>query len=248
MRKLWIYFLLAWQPVLADQNAVVLNIVNQMKNLGGTYALTSAANQDLKRAISIKNNKLTIKPNEVSTSYCTTATYLVFLKAIADTHSNLDENTLQALLVKGQPDGQGVWGRWNANGPGTARLFYELKIGKNYTKWSQAKPGDFMKIFWNDEIGKSERGHSVVYLGTVNNGTNTRVKFWGSNQGMGMAVKTVDKNTIKRVVFSRLENSENIVGAASLPKRDSYLGSLTSVASTPAQMYQKIGLSQGGAK
>ena len=38
----------------------------------------------------------------------------------------LDYDTLDALMIRNQRDGEGIWGRWNANGPGTARLFHEL--------------------------------------------------------------------------------------------------------------------------
>jgi hypothetical protein len=63
------------------------------------------------------------------------------------------------------PDGESLWGRWNANGPGTARLFYELGLGRNFTSFSAARPGDFLKIFWTDAVGKNENGHSVIFLG-----------------------------------------------------------------------------------
>jgi hypothetical protein len=72
---------------------------------------------------------------------------------------------MENLLIRGQGDGVGIWGRWNANGPGTARLFEELHLGKNFTSFEEARPGDFMKIFWNDNIGGTESGHSVIYLG-----------------------------------------------------------------------------------
>jgi hypothetical protein len=34
------------------------------------------------------------------------------------------------IISSSQRDGAGIWGRWNANGPGTARLFYELGLGQ----------------------------------------------------------------------------------------------------------------------
>ena len=51
-----------------------------------------------------------------------------------------DPATLTSLLIAHQRDGQGVWGRWNANGPGTARLFTELRLGRNFTDFAEARP------------------------------------------------------------------------------------------------------------
>ena len=77
----------------------------------------------------------------------------------------LNDETLDQLMIRGQRDGAGIWGRWNANGPGTARLFYELGLGRNFDDFEAAQPGDFMKIFWSEEVGRAEHGHSVIYLG-----------------------------------------------------------------------------------
>ena len=77
----------------------------------------------------------------------------------------LDYATLENLMIRGQRDGEGIWGRWNANGPGTARLFHEMDLGQNFDDFAEAQPGDFMKIFWSPEVGRAEHGHSVIYLG-----------------------------------------------------------------------------------
>ena len=101
--------------------------------------------------------------------------------------------TRAALLVRGQRDGEGVWGRWNANGPGTARLFHELDLGRNFTDYALARPGDFMKIFWTSEVGRAERGHSVVYIGRELVGGTERVRFWSSNKPAGYGEKSVPR-------------------------------------------------------
>jgi hypothetical protein len=67
------------------------------------------------------------------------------------------------LMVEGQADGQGVWGRWNANGPGTARLFSKQESALT-SRTLNRRSADFMKIFWNESIGAAEKGHSVVFL------------------------------------------------------------------------------------
>ena len=94
-------------------------------------------------------------------------------------------------------------GRWNANGPGTARLFYELRLGTNSTDFSSAKPGDFMKIFWTPEVGNTEHGHSVVYLGTETKNAEPYVRFWSSNVPAGYGEKSVPAEQNRAGIFSR---------------------------------------------
>src|SRR5204863_8378 len=80
---------------------------------------------------------------------------------------HLDYATLEKLIIRDQRDGEGIWGRWNANGPGTARLFHELQLGSNFDNFDQAKPGDCMKIFWSRQVGKSEHAHSTIFVGII---------------------------------------------------------------------------------
>ena len=35
-------------------------------------------------------------------------------------------------------------------------LFERLDLGTNFSSYDKAKPGDFLKIFWNDNIGKGD--------------------------------------------------------------------------------------------
>ena len=187
---------------------------------------------------------LEIQPTHAVPSYCSGATYLVFLKTLSALQSNrqlsLTPETVTALKPTGQPDGTGIWGRWNANGPGTARLFYELGLGPNFTDLSQAQPGDFLKIFWNDSIGASEHGHSVIFLGTEEKNGTKYLKFWSSNIPGGYGEKVVPLSRAHRMLFSRLEHPENI--NRSLPSTDSYLSSMEHRSSTPAEMAEKCGI------
>jgi len=138
----------------------------------------------------------------------------------------LDAATIAGLPPQLQRDGQGAWGRWNANGPGTARLFYELGVGRNFTNWDEARPGDFLKIFWRDAVGSNEHGHSVIFLGTEAKDGVEFVRFWSSNQPAGFGEKSVAKSKIARALFSRLERPERFAGLAALPPVDAYLASL----------------------
>ena len=60
------------------------------------------------------------------------ATYLVFARRLELMNGNaMSGAPAESLAIKGQPDGVGVWGRWNANGPAVACLFNELKLGRS---------------------------------------------------------------------------------------------------------------------
>ena len=68
-----------------------------------------------------------ILPDAASPSYCSGATYLVFMKTIEALRDRgdlqLNYETLDRLMIRGQRDGAGIWGRWNANGPGHGAAF-----------------------------------------------------------------------------------------------------------------------------
>jgi hypothetical protein len=229
----------------APINSIVLQSVASMP-AGGGYSAGSTATHALYRAVVTTNGSLGVEPSLAIPSYCSGATYLVFLKVLATLQSehrlSLTPAVTAELRPSGQPDGTGIWGRWNANGPGTARLFYEFDLGPNFTELSKALPGDFLKIFWNDGIGASEHGHSVIYLGSeTRNGIET-LSFWSSNIPGGFGRKTVPLSRIHRMVFSRLEQPENLARVFSLPRSDSYLASLERRSCTIAEMDRRCGL------
>ena len=154
----------------------------------------------------------------------------------------LDFGTLEQLMIRNQRDGEGVWGRWNANGPGTARLFYELNLGKNFDDFSRALPGDFMKIFWSPEVGKLEHGHSVIFLGMEKKYGLDYVRFWSSNIPLGYGVKTVPRTKIIQAIFSRLETPGNLARINTIPATDTYLASLLRRRSNFAEARVKCGM------
>ncbi len=209
-----------------DWNPAVREAVRGMP-AGGGYSATSEASARLRAATEVDGKALRVRADVAPPSYCSAATYLVLLKVIeraqAEGALQLDARPLAPAM---QRDGEGVWGRWNANGPGTARLFYELGAGKNFTDWDEARPGDFLKIFWRDAVGSNEYGHSVVFLGTETRDGVEFVKYWSSNKPGGFGEKSVPKVKIARALFSRLEHPERLASAASLPRVDPYLASL----------------------
>jgi hypothetical protein len=227
---------------LPQVNRAVIDAVHSMPQ-GGRYATSPAANRALSGAVSREGSLLSVHAAGAFPSYCSGATYLVFLKALSDLQTRggltLSPETIAALRPAGQPDGTGIWGRWNANGPGTARLFHELGLGPNFTDLSAALPGDFLKIFWNDAIGASEHGHSVIFL--THDPKAGTLTFWSSNIPGGYGSKTVPLSRIHRLLFSRLEHPENL-NRPLLPQTDAYLSSLVHHSSSPGEMARQSGL------
>jgi hypothetical protein len=227
----------------APYNSLVREFVMKMPT-GGGYSTSSMANRRLRNAVSTENSKLLVNLTEATPSYCSEATFLVLLKTLSTLQSQgvltLTPQTLAALKPNGQPDGTGIWGRWNANGPGTARLFYELGLGRNFTELPRAIPGDFLKIFWNDGIGSTEHGHSVIFLGTEEKNGVPHLRFWSSNIPGGYGEKSVPLSRIHRLLFSRLEHPENI--NRPILHTDSYLSSLERRSSTSSEMSDQCGI------
>jgi len=225
-------------------NQLILWKIKEMP-VGGSYSASRVATIRLQSAAHFEQGKFFLLPNAASPSYCSGATYLVFLKTIETLRDtgrlNLDEQTLGRLMISGQRDGEGIWGRWNANGPGTARLFYELQLGKNFTDFNMAQPGDFMKIFWTGEVGSTEHGHSVVFLGTETREGVEYVRFWSSNIPAGYGEKSVPRSKIAQAIFSRLESPENLVRVGQIPRFDPYLVGLESKRSSFAEARAKCG-------
>jgi hypothetical protein len=235
----------SWAGLAATSlNQVILDQIRQMP-VGGKYSATRAATIRLKSAAHFESGKFFILPDAASPSYCSGATYLVFIKTIealrrrGDLRLNYD--TLDALMIRDQRDGEGIWGRWNANGPGTARLFYELGLGRNFDDFDEAEAGDFMKIFWSEEVGRSEHGHSVIYLGTEKKDGADWVRFWSSNVPGGYGEKSVPRTKIAHAIFSRLYTPENLERILTAPAVDRYLASLVRVRSSYAEAREECG-------
>ena len=233
-------------------NQIVLEALRHMP-VGGGYSVKRDAMTALRSAVSIfppdAGIGLNVKPEIAKPSFCSGATYLAFLATIetliSQNRMQVSHETLTALLVNGQADGEGAWGRWNANGPGTARLFYELGLGESFSSIDSAKPGDFMKIFWTDEIGVREAGHSVVYLGRRQAAEGEVVRFWSSNTGVGFSEKEVPLTKMKRVLVTRLERPERLQNLPLLPKKDDYLATMLTSRCSADLMLAMVGVKDG---
>ncbi len=201
---------------------------------GGNYAASSHAMGQLKKSIFLTpSGKLQVDAQAAKPSFCSSATYLVLLSVLAEMQELGDlpyqKPLSERLLVHGQADGVGVWGRWNANGPGTAMLVKELGMGENFVDIKKAIPGDFLKIWWSKEVGAKEHGHSVVYLGTRTDTTGvSHLKFWSSNIPGGYGVKEVPMSKVKTLLFSRITNPCAIQNLGNLKQTNEFLASMTS--------------------
>ncbi len=233
-------------------NRLVLDAIRTMPQAGG-YAANGPAIVRAAAAVRVDGRsstapKFAITPGNTAPTFCSAATYLVFLKTVEALRERgeiaLTEAQLDELRIKGQRDGTGVWGRWNANGPGTARLFHELQLGRNFSDYALAQPGDFMKIFWTNEIGRRERGHSVVFLGTERGADGVeQVKFWSSNQGAGYGVKSVPRSKVARAIFSRFENPRAVAAVTSrLPETDTFLARMLTSDANPDEVRRQCGM------
>lgn len=213
---------------------------------GGKYSVSHFAKIRLQSAAHFESGKFFTIPKAPYPSFCSGATYIVFIKTIEALRERgqlqLDFATLNQLIIRDQRDGEGVWGRWNANGPGTARLFHELSLGRNFDDFAQAQPGDFMKIFWSKQVGRHESGHSVIFLGTENRAGVEYVRYWSSNVPSGYGEKEVPRNKVAYAIFSRLQTPANLARINSAPDVDTYLSSLLRKRSSLAEATRKCGL------
>ncbi|MBK1833562.1 hypothetical protein [Roseibacillus ishigakijimensis] len=199
-------------------NALTLAALREMPS-GGAYSGTDATKNKLVLACRAEGADLVFTPSAARPSFCSGATYLVFLRA-AEEAGVLTPAVAQALVVQpDQQDGHGVFGRWNANGPGCAKLIADLGAGMNFTSWEEARPGDFLKIWWTEAIGGRERGHHVVYLGHDAHS----VRFWSSNQPAGYGEKTIPREQCRRLLFTRLTQPARLQQVTRLPATDEWL-------------------------
>jgi hypothetical protein len=225
-------------------NDLILQQVQQMPT-GGQYSASRVATIRLQSAAHFESGKFFILPDAASPSYCSGATYLVFMKTIEALRAKgalqLDYATLESLMIRGQRDGEGIWGRWNANGPGTARLFHEMDLGQNFDDFAEAQAGDFMKIFWSPEVGRAEHGHSVIYLGMEKRAGLDYVRYWSSNIPAGYGEKSVPRSKIVHAIFSRLDAPANLSRSATVAPVDKYLASLLNSRSSFEEARTKCG-------
>jgi len=173
-----------------DYNRMILDIVHGLPK-GGGY---DRDHPELPVVAGLENGtRWEILVRHGHPSHCTSATYTLFLHLATVLQSNrklnLNGEEIGALeAAKTMPDGthlvdgEGPFWIFNSNGAGTAALLKHTGTGISFRddKLAYAKPGDFLKLFWNKNVGASEHGHQVVYTGRRIIAGRDMVCFWGS--------------------------------------------------------------------
>jgi hypothetical protein len=178
-----------------DYNAMILEIIKGMPK-GGGYTLSTSELQLPDIAVNDAGNgqwEMTVKDG--MPSHCTSATYTVFAHLIAVLHNSgripLSQLDLQSVAInrtlpdgRSRMEGEGLFGIFNSNGAGAAALVKHTGTGVSFRDdhFAYARPGDFLKLFWNENVGASESGHQVVYLGHKTEKGRDFVCFWASQR------------------------------------------------------------------
>ncbi len=178
-----------------DYNKMILDIIKDMPK-GGGYTLSDG---ELKlptiTSNAVGDGKWEMHVFEGHPSHCTSATYTIFAQLAATMQNggqiNLTPAELESLAIqhtmpdgKRRVDGQGPFQIFNSNGAGAAALIKHTGTGISFRddKFVYARPGDFLKLFWNENVGASERGHQVVFLDHRTVAGREMVCFWGSQR------------------------------------------------------------------
>jgi hypothetical protein len=227
-------------------NARVLAAIEKMP-VGGGYAVSPVASKALGNAIGLdESGYLKISPTTAKPSFCSGAVYLVLLSALKPEIDGIKASESRRTLIRmldvaGQPDGKGVWGRWNSNGPCMAVTFAESGLGRSFWGYKSALPGDFLKLWWTEAIGRDESGHSVVFLGfkKAENGEDG-IEIWSANKPGGYGKKVIPLSKIKHALVSRCDHPNKVVGLLRLGGKNDYLASMLKQNTTMDEINKRI--------
>lgn len=155
---------------------------------------------------------------EARPSFCSSACYLLLLKALEIWNYErskpvISERAWLALMPRiGQHDGDGPWGWANANGPGFAMLVHSLGAGVNFEDWSPGPAGRFHEDF----LDGPHRPQGIRAPDGAGEGWRRRGDFLVFQRPDGYGSKTVPKSKIKRVIFTRITRPERFNLAPSI--------------------------------
>jgi hypothetical protein len=178
-----------------DYNAMILDIIKGSPT-GGGYSL-SASRVELPTitAHNIGGGHWEMRVYDGHPSYCTSATYTVYAHLVASLQNSgrihLSAEQLRSLAVlqtmpdgTAREDGEGPFAIFNSNGAGVAALLMHTGTGFSFRddKLAYARPGDFLKLFWNDNVGATEHGHQAIYTGRKEVAGRDMICFWSSQR------------------------------------------------------------------
>ena len=178
-----------------DYNAMILDIIGGLPT-GGGYSL-SAKSVELPTltAHNIGGSNWELRVYDGHPTHCTGATYAVYAHLVALLQNagaiRLSPEQLRSLAVlrtmpdgRSRTDGQGPFAIFNSNGAGVAALLKHTGTGFSFRddKLTYARPGDFLKLFWNGNVGATEQGHQVIYTGRREIAGRDMVCFWSSQR------------------------------------------------------------------
>ena len=231
-------------------NRIVLNTIQKDMPSGGGYSATPTDVERLaQQAVVWSESKqsLTIEPRQAVPTFCSAACYMVLLRSVQRWESTVGRRFPAEIWKKldvtlNQPDGTGIWGRANANGPGFAKMIHDIGAGINFNDVRLAQPGDFLKIFWSEDIGLTERGHLVIYLGLERKNGSVYLRYWSANKPGGYGVKSAPLSRMHNLIFTRITAPQNFVRATKLPTCDSWLEDMQRRSFTFAEVRRKCNI------
>lgn len=243
------WFTSSWAQAEVNYNHLVLESIKEMPTAGG-YELTSSPVKKMRDSFQWSadgSDVLLLNADTATPSYCTSATYLIFYKTLQkywqQSGMRPARSTLELLKPNLERDGLRMWGRWNSNGPGSAKLFTDAKLGINFDDINKAQPGDFLKIFWSQDVGKKEKGHTVIFIGREVHKGVEMIKFWGSSLSTkGYGYKIITRKSAVKTLFTRLTHPENIDNVSSLPEDDKFLASMLTRISNWKEVKSTVGV------
>ncbi len=176
-----------------DYNAMILDIIHGIPTGGGYSLKASTVEMPTITSHNIGGGRWEMRVYDGRPSHCTGATYAAYAHLVALLQNSgairLSPDQLRSLAVlrtmpdgTAREDGEGPFAIFNSNGAGAAALFKHTGIGFSFRddKLIHARPGDFVKLFWNENVGGNERGHQVIYTGRREVAGRDMICFWSS--------------------------------------------------------------------
>lgn len=189
-----------------DYNQIILEIIDALPE-GGGYDVRASRVRLPVVSVHQVGARLGMHVRDSHPSHCTSATYALYNHLVARLHNSgkihLSVEQIRSLqAIKARPDGtqmrdgQGPFWIFNANGAGAAAFLKHTRTGISFRDDAllYARPGDFLKIFWNENVGisyfkggavnrrQSERGHQVVFTGRKVIAGTEMICFWSSQK------------------------------------------------------------------